>query len=157
MSDNDQQAQEEQRQFVIQRVYTKDISFETPNSPAVFTQEWKPDVNVALHTSTKELGNEHFEVVLTVTVTAKQGENTNFLAEVQQAGIFLMKNIPQNEMGPLVGIYCPNVLFPYAREVVSDLVARGSFPQLVLAPVNFEVLYKQQVERQQAQAAETAH
>jgi len=157
MSDNDQQAQEDQRHFVIQRVYTKDISFETPNSPAVFTQEWKPDVNVALHTSTKELGNEHFEVVLTVTVTAKQGENTNFLAEVQQAGIFLMKNIPQNEMGPLVGIYCPNVLFPYAREVVTDLVARGSFPQLVLAPVNFEALYKQQVERQQAQAAETAH
>lgn len=157
MSDNDQRAREDQRQFVIQRVYTKDISFETPNSPEVFTQEWKPDINVALHTSTKGLGNDHFEVVLSVTVTAKQGENTSFLAEVQQAGIFLMKNISQNETGPLLGSYCPNVLFPYAREAISDLVARGSFPQLVLAPVNFEALYQQQIERQKAQAAETAH
>jgi len=143
------------RQFAIQRVYTKDISFETPNSPQVFTGEWQPAINVQLNTAVQNLGNDHYELVLTVTVTAKQGDNTAFLAEVQQAGIFLISGLPEEEMGPMMGIFCPNILFPYAREVVTDLVARGSFPQLVLAPVNFEALYAQQV--QQAETAEQAH
>jgi preprotein translocase subunit SecB len=140
------------RQFAIQRIYTKDISFETPNSPHVFTAEWKPEVNVQLNTSVHDLGNDHYELVLTVTVTAKQGENTAFLAEVQQAGIFLISGLPEDEMGPMLGIFCPNMLFPYAREVVSDLVSRGSFPQLVLAPVNFEAIYANR-----GQAEEPAH
>ena len=142
------------RQFAIQRIYTKDISFETPNSPQVFTGEWQPSINVQLNTAAQDLGNDHVELVLTVTVTAKQGETTGFLAEVQQAGIFLIKGIPEEEMGPMLGIFCPNILFPYAREAVSDLVARGSFPQLVLAPVNFDALYAQQVQQKQTETDE---
>lgn len=142
------------RQFAIQRIYTKDISFETPNSPQVFTAEWKPSINVQLNTSVQELGEDHYELVLNVTVTAKQGEQTGFLVEVQQAGIFLVSGYPKEEMGPMMGIFCPNILFPYAREVVSDLVTRGSFPQLNLAPVNFEALYAQQLQR--AEAADPA-
>ncbi len=142
------------RQFAIQRIYTKDISFETPNSPQIFTGEWQPSINVQLNTAAQDLGNDHVELVLTVTVTAKQDDKVGFLAEIQQAGIFLMSGIPEEEMGPMLGIYCPNILFPYAREVVSDLVARGSFPQLVLAPVNFEALYTQQLQQGQ-EAPET--
>ena len=148
MTENGQQA----RQFNIQRIYTKDISFESPNSPEAFTQEWKPSINVNLATKTTQLNEDHFEVMLTVTVTASQDEKTSFLAEVQQAGIFQIAGIPNEEMGPMMGIFCPNILFPYAREVVSDLVSRGSFPQFVLALVNFEAIYAQQQAQQQAEA-----
>ncbi len=147
--------EETQRQFSIQRIYTKDISFETPNSPEIFMQEWKPQINVNLNNAVKDLGEGNIEVALTVTVTAKIEDKTAFLAEVTQAGIFLAQGIPEEEMGPLLGIYCPNTLFPYVREVVSDLVVRGSFPQFLLAPVNFEALYAQQVQ-QQKQAEESA-
>ncbi|BAO43283.1 protein-export chaperone SecB [Thiolapillus brandeum] len=147
--------EETQRQFSIQRIYTKDISFETPNSPEVFMQEWKPQINVNLNNAIKDLGEGNIEVALTVTVTAKIEDKTAFLAEVTQAGIFLAQGIPEEEMGPLLGIYCPNTLFPYVREVVSDLIVRGSFPQFLLAPVNFEALYAQQVQ-QQKQAEESA-
>ncbi|WP_456448566.1 protein-export chaperone SecB [Thiolapillus sp.] len=147
--------EETQRQFSIQRIYTKDISFETPNSPEIFMQEWKPQINVNLNNAVKDLGEGNIEVALTVTVTAKIEDKTAFLAEVTQAGIFLAQGIPEEEMGPLLGIYCPNTLFPYVREVVSDLIVRGSFPQFLLAPVNFEALYAQQVQ-QQKQAEESA-
>lgn len=151
MSEKDQAAaaNAEQRQFAIQRIYAKDISFEAPNTPAVFSGEWKPDINIQMNTASTQIADDHYELVLTVTVTAKQDDNTSFLAEVQQAGIFLMKNIPEQEMGPMLGIYCPNVLFPYAREAISDLITRGSFPQMLLAPVNFEALYAQQVQQRQ--------
>jgi preprotein translocase subunit SecB len=145
------------RQFAIQRIYTKDVSFEVPNAPQVFTAEWKPSINVQLNTSVQDLGEDHYELVLNVTVTAKQGDKTGFLAEVQQAGIFLISGIAEPEMGPMLGIFCPNILFPYAREAVSDLVNRGSFPQLNLAPVNFEALYAQQVQQQQAGAGDPSH
>jgi preprotein translocase subunit SecB len=145
------------RQFAIQRIYTKDVSFETPNAPQVFTTEWKPNINVQLNTSVQDLGENHYELVLNVTVTAKQGDKTGFLAEVQQAGIFLISGVPDAEMGPMLGIFCPNILFPYAREAVSDLVNRGSFPQLNLAPVNFEALYAQQVQQQQSNAGDQSH
>ena len=143
-----------ERVFSIQRIYTKDISFETPNSPEIFTLEWKPDINVNLNHEVKDLGENHLEVTLTVTVTAKLGDKTAFLAEAAQAGIFLVKGIPNEEMPPMLAIYCPNILFPYVREVISDLINRGSFPQFTLAPVNFEALYAQQIQ-QQKQAAET--
>lgn len=158
MSEKKAQPAAAERQFAIQRIYTKDISFEAPNAPAVFTQEWKPEINIQLNTATQPLGNDNYEAVLTVTVTAKQGGNTSFLAEVQQAGVFLIKGIPEPELHPMFGIYCPNILFPYAREVISDLVNRGSFPQLVLAPVNFEAAYAQQVQqRQQADTGQPPH
>lgn len=143
-----EEGQQPARQFNIQRIYTKDISFETPNSPEVFTQEWKPSINVNLATKTSQLNEDHYEVVLTVTVTASQDEKTCFLAEVQQAGIFQIAGIPDEEMGPMMGIFCPNILFPYSREVITDLVSRGSFPQFVLAPVNFEAIYAQQAQQQ---------
>lgn len=149
--------EEDKRQFSIQRIYTKDISFETPNSPHIFTAEWQPSLNVQLTTKAQDLGNNHYELVLNLTVTAKQEDKVGFLAEVQQAGIFLVAGLSQEEMGPMLGIVCPNILFPYAREVVSDLVNRGSFPQLVLAPVNFEALYAQQVQQQQAESGEKAN
>jgi preprotein translocase subunit SecB len=148
--------EDNQRQFSIQRLYTKDISFETPNSPQIFTDEWQPSLNVEITTKAQDLGNNHYELVLNLTVTAKQEDKVGFLAEIQQAGIFLIAGLNQEEMGPMLGIVCPNILFPYAREVVSDLVNRGSFPQLVLAPVNFEGLYAQQMQQQQAEADEKA-
>ena len=140
----------QERQFSIQRIYTKDISFETPNTPEIFMQEWKPQINVNLNNGVKDLGEGNLEVALTVTVTAKLEEKTAFLVEVTQAGIFLARGIPEEEMGPLLGVYCPNVLFPYIREAISDLITRGSFPQFLLAPVNFEALYAQQMQQQQA-------
>jgi preprotein translocase subunit SecB len=149
--------EENQRQFSIQRVYTKDISFETPNSPEIFMQEWKPEINVNLNNAVKDLGEGNIEVSLTVTVTAKIEERTAYLAEATQAGIFLARGIPEEEMGPMLGIYCPNVLFPYVREVLSDLINRGSFPQFLLAPVNFEALYAQQVQQQKQEADPAEH
>jgi len=149
---SEQAAQE--RQFAIQRIYTKDLSFESPNAPAVFMGEWKPEINVGLQTEINHLGNDSIEVVLTVNVEAKHGDNTAFLVEVQQAGIFLAKGFSEQELSPLLGIGAPNALFPYAREVVSDLVTRGSFPQFMLQPVNFEAMFAQQVAAQQ-QAAQT--
>ncbi len=139
----------QERQFTIQRIYTKDVSFETPNTPEIFMQEWRPQISVNINNAVQDLGEGNIEVSLTVTVTAKVGDKTAFLVEVTQAGIFLAKGIPEEEMGPLLGIYCPNVIFPYVREVVSDLVTRGSFPQFLLAPVNFEALYAQQMQQQQ--------
>ncbi|HFE48249.1 MAG TPA: protein-export chaperone SecB [Chromatiaceae bacterium] len=141
--------QQDNRQFAIQRVYVKDISFETPMGAEAFQVEWKPNINLNLNNAAKDLGNGFHEVILTVTVTAKIDDKTAFLAEVQQAGIFMVQNFPQEELAPMFAIYCPNVLFPYAREAISDLVNKGSFPQLLLAPVNFEALYAQQMQQQE--------
>ena len=131
------------REFALQRVYTKDISFETPNAPAVFQQEWKPETQVNLNTEVQKLADAVYEVVLTVTVTTKLGDQTAYLAEAKQAGIFTVAGFSEQEMGPMMGAYCPSQLFPYVREVISDLIAKGSFPQLVLQPVNFDALYAQ--------------
>ena len=149
--------QETERQFAIQRIYTKDISFETPNSPTVFTQEWKPEMKVGMNSAVNKLGDDMIEVTLTVTVTAKHGENTAFLAEVQQAGIFLAKGMSDEEMAPMLGIYCPSTLFPYAREAIGDLINRGSFPQFVLQPVNFEGIYAQRIQQQKQQEEAAEH
>ncbi len=140
---------QDNRQFAIQRIYLKDVSFEAPMGPEAFQVDWKPQINLNLNNAAKALEGGFHEVVLTVTVTAKLGDKTAFLAEVQQAGIFLVQNFPEEELAPMFAIYCPNVLFPYAREAISDLVTKGSFPQLVLQPVNFEALYAQQLQQQQ--------
>ena len=152
------QAAQEGPQFALQRVYVKDISFETPNSPHLFLEQWQPEISLNLNTRANELGEDHIEVTLVVTVTAKLQDKTAFLAEVHQAGIFSTKGIPQDKMGPVVGITCANILFPYARETVSDLVSRGSFPQLLLQPINFEAVYAQQAQQAQAaQSGDTPH
>ncbi len=142
-------AQEAQNQFAIQKIYIKDLSFETPNSPHIFMEKWEPEVNLQLSNSTQVLNEGTHEVTLTLTVTAKVKEKTAYLVEVQQAGIFSIQGFPEDQIGQLIGSYCPNTLFPYAREAVSDLVTRGGFPQLLLAPINFEALYRQHLEQAQ--------
>lgn len=128
-------------QFAIHKIYVKDLSFEAPNSPAIFRGEWRPQVDIQLHSEAKRVEPDLYEVVLTVTVTARLQERTAFLVEVHQAGIFGITGVPEGHLGPTLGSFCPNLLFPYARETVSDLVTRGGFPQFLLAPVNFDALY----------------
>lgn len=147
----EQDAEAEQKNFGIQKVYVKDMSFETPNSPAVFTMDWKPEINLELNTQSSKIADGVHEVVLSLTVTAKLGDNTAYLAEVQQAGIFSMQGFPEAELAPMIGAFCPGTLYPYARETVSDLVSRGGFPQLVLAPINFDALFAQQIQKLQEQ------
>ena len=140
----DNQAAGEQAQapqFNIQRIFTKDISFESPNAPAIFTKEWKPEIKLDIDTSTNKLDESVFEVVLSVTVTASLGEETAFLCEVQQAGIFAIGEMPAQNKAHMLGSYCPNPLFPYARETMSNLFNRGTFPPLNLAPVNFDAIF----------------
>jgi preprotein translocase subunit SecB len=141
----------EEKQFSIQKIYTKDISFETPAAPKIFTEKWEPAVEFNLGTNVESLDNNLYEVSLTVTVTVKTGDNTAYLVEACQAGIFSLNGFSEQEMGPMLGSFCPNILFPYAREVVSDLVAKGGFPQLLLAPVNFDALYAQHQQQAQQQ------
>ena len=148
----------EEKQFSIQKIYTKDISFETPNSPKIFTEKWEPTVDFNLGTNVDPIENALFEVSLSVTVTVKCAETTAYLVEVTQSGIFSLAGFSEQEMAPMVGSFCPNILFPYAREVVSDLVAKGGFPQLLLAPVNFDALYAQHVKQaQQAPGTNTVN
>jgi preprotein translocase subunit SecB len=149
--------QANQQQFSIQKIYLKDVSFESPNSPAVFTGEWKPEVNVQLNTEIKGLDNNMHEVTLSVTVTAKQQDKTAFLVEVKQAGLFQLAGFEQEQLGGMLGAYCPETLFPYAREAISDLVTKGGFPQLLLSPVNFNALYMQHQQQQAQAATDTAH
>lgn len=139
-------------EFNIRKIYVKDISFETPHSPSVFKTEWTPDADINLRTAVSQIDPGEYEVVLTITATVTVGERTAFLAEVQQAGIFSIVGLTQAELEAVVGAYCPAILYPYAREVVSDLVVRGGFPPFVLAPVNFDALYQ----HQRAQAAGAA-
>jgi preprotein translocase subunit SecB len=142
-------------QFGILRIYLKDVSFETPNSPVIFTQEFKPDVKLQVNTSVNELEDSLFEVVLNVTVTSQQGEKTAFLVEVQQAGIFQVQGFDAAQKSHMLGVYCPEALYPFAREAVSDLVVKGGFPQLLLAPVNFEAVYNQNRNQAGRRAAST--
>ena len=137
-----------QPQLALERIYVKDMSLEVPGAE-VFTREWNPELDINLSTSAEQLDESHQQVVLTVKKKKKNGNETAFIAEVHQAGIFLLQNIPEEQMGHLLGAYCPNVLFPYAREVISDIVTRGSFPQLLLAPVNFDQAYMQSQQQEQ--------
>lgn len=149
--------EQNQQQFAIQKIYLKDVSFESPNSPAVFQEaNWQPEINVQLNTEGKTIAEGVHEVVLTVTVTAKKDDKTAFLVEVKQAGVFQLVGFEQEQLGGMLGAYCPETLFPFAREAISDLVSKGGFPQLLLAPVNFNALYMQH-QQQQAQQAEQAH
>jgi preprotein translocase subunit SecB len=143
-------------QLAIQKLYVKDASFEAPNTPQIFTGEWKPSMDVKLENRATPLGSNHHEVVLTVTATVQVEDKTAYLAEVQQAGIFTIQGLPPQQLNVALATVCPNILFPFAREAVCDLVTRGGFPQLLLAPVNFDALYAQQMQQQQA-AQETTH
>jgi preprotein translocase subunit SecB len=143
-------------QFSIEKLYVKDASLEIPNAPQIFLEREAPKVDIQLHHESKQVEPDIYETVLTVTVTASVNEKTMFLAEVGQAGIFVCKNIPQQDLAGILAIATPNILYPYVREVVSDLISRGGFPPVILNPVNFEALAQQQAQFQAEQAAQGA-
>lgn len=144
--DNNAAAQEQAAQpgFAIEKLYIKDASIEVPNAPAIFTERTAPQINVELGNSANKLEDGVFEVAIKVTVTAKVEDNTAFLVEVTQAGVFAIRNIPDENLEMVLAITCPNILFPYAREAVSDMVTRAGFMPVLLNPINFEALYAQQ-------------
>ena len=147
----------EQAQFSLQRIYTKDVSFESPATPAIFRNNWQPSVNVDLNTKAARIDEQgNHEVMLTITVVAKAEEDTAFLVEVQQAGIFMVQGIEGEALRQVLATVGPNILFPYAREAIDALVIKGGFPALHLSPVNFDALYRQAVAQQAQQAAEGA-
>lgn len=150
-------AEQQDAEFRIQRIYLKDVSFESPGAPEVFTTEWQPKMGVQLNNAARRMGEGNdFEVEITVTVTAEQDEKTVYLAEVKQAGIFTVSGISDEEREHLLGAYCPNVLFPYARETISSLVQKGSFPAFQLQPINFEALFQQAKARRDQESQEGA-
>lgn len=136
-------------QFMIQRIYLKDSSFEAPNTPAIFQEEWHPELTLELNFAHNELEKSVYEVELTVTATVKNKETFAFVAEVKQAGVFTISGVGKEQLDHLLGSFCPNVLFPYAREVITSHVIHGSFPQLILAPINFDALYLQKLQDKQ--------
>ncbi|MGB5277430.1 MAG: protein-export chaperone SecB [Gammaproteobacteria bacterium] len=147
-----------QQQFAIQKIYLKDVSFESPNAPAVFTEgEWKPEVNIQLNSSNKSLGQDTYEVDLKITVTTKHSDKTAFLVELTQSGIFTVAGFAQENLKGMLAAFCPETLFPFAREAIAELVGKGGFPPLLLSPVNFNALYLQQTQQQQAAVQDTAH
>ena len=132
--------------FSIEKIYLKDVSFESPAAPAVFTDDWSPEINVDLNSTGKSIDNNIFEVELSITVTAKNKDKTGFLVEIKQCGIFSISGMDEANLNGMLGSFCPNILFPYAREAISDLVSKGGFPQLLLAPVNFDAIYAQHLQ-----------
>ena len=142
--------QNNQPVFSIEKVYVKDLSLEIPNAPQVFLEREAPQVDIQLHNNSTGIEEGVYQTVLTVTVTAKVGDKTLFLVEASQAGIFVARNIPPGELEAVLGIACPNILFPYVREVISETVVRGGFPPVMLSPVNFEAIYQAQRDPQPA-------
>jgi len=148
--------EQEAPSFAIEKLYVKDLSLEVPNAPEVFLERETPEVGIQLQTGVKRLAEGAYEVTLTVTVTAKIGEKTLFLVEAGQAGIFRVQNVPEENLEPLLSIACPNILFPYAREVVSESITRAGFAPVLLQPVNFEALYAARAQQEKEAAATAA-
>ena len=144
---------QEEAQFVLQRIYVKDMSFESPKAPDSFLQQFKPRINLELNSSHRSIDEENFEVTLSVTVTANnEADEVIYLVEVQQAGVFMISGMEDEGRTQTLGSYCPSVLFPYARETIDNLVSKGSFPPLMLAPVNFDAVYAQAKAQAEAQS-----
>ena len=145
----------QEQQFSIQKLYIKDVSFESPNAPTVFTDgDWQPEVNIQLNSSNQAIGKDTYEVDLKLTVTAKQNKKTAFLVEVTQSGVFMIAGFEPENLKGMLGAFCPETMFPFVREAIAELVSKGGFPPLLLAPVNFNALYMQQVQQHQAAAAQ---
>ena len=142
--------QQPQAMFQIEKVYVKDVSLEIPNAPQAFMQQAQPQLEVRIDSAAAPFAEGYFEASVSATVTAKVDDKTLFLAEVVQAGIFQMRNVAPDDLKPLLGIACPTILFPYLRETISDLVVRGGFPPVLLAPVSFEALYVQRLQQEQS-------
>lgn len=147
------EAQNQQPMFSIEKLYVKDVSLEIPSAPQVFLEREAPQVDIQLHHNSQRVDEGIYQTVLTVTVTAKVGEKVLFLVEAGQAGIFQVRNIVGQELDAVLGMACPNILFPYVREVISDLTVRAGFPPVVLSPVNFEAIYQAQLQQQGQQPA----
>ena len=152
---------EQERQVAIQKIYTKDFSFESPRAPLVFTKtDWQPKTDLNIRSSHADLGDGNHEVVLALTVETKHEDQTLFLVEVHQAGIFVIEGYEGEQLELLIGSFCPNILFPYARETISSAVAKGGFPEFHLQPINFDALFAQtkaaQLKQQQEAAGEAA-
>ena len=150
-------SEEQQATFSIEKIYVKDLSVESPNSPQAFLQPESPEVEVQLQTAANAVTEGLYEVVLTVTVTARIDGKTLFLVEAAQAGLFQIRGIPEGDLEPILATACPNILFPYARETISDTVNRAGFPPVILAPVNFDALYQQRTQAQEESRIEIAH
>ncbi|MEN8108806.1 MAG: protein-export chaperone SecB [Pseudomonadota bacterium] len=149
------QNDEDQKIIGIQKIYMKDVSFETPNSPEIFTLEWQPTLSIDVDSNAAALKDDLYEVVLSLTATVKVDDKVAFLVEVQQAGIFLMQGVKPAELQQMHNVFCLRTLYPYAASTVADLVTKGGFPQLVPQPMNFRAMYQQRMEAaRQAQAAE---
>ena len=150
---------EQEKQIAIQKIYTKDVSFESPQAPDIFKGgDWKPQTNLNLRSAHNELEGTAHEVVLTITVEAKEDDKTLFLVELHEAGMFEIAGYEGEELAAIVGSFCPNILFPYARESISGMIQRGGFPEFVLQPINFDALYMQSKQQQaegEATPAET--
>lgn len=144
--------QDLQPAFSIEKIYVKDLSLEIPHAPAIFLEREQPEIDLQLATAGQALEDGVFEAVITVTVTAKLGEKVMFLVEAAQAGIFQIRNVPEEEISGILAVACPNILFPYVRETVSDVVNRAGFPPVLLSPINFEALYAQQMAEQSGNA-----
>ena len=144
-------SEQETPSFTIEKLYVKDLSLEVPNAPAIYLEHGTPEISLQLQTNAKKVGDDVFEVLLTATVTAKLGEKNMFLVEVGQTGLFHIRHVPEENLEPLLAIACPNILFPYAREIVSDSVSRAGFAPVVLQPVNFEALYMARLQQEQEQ------
>lgn len=154
-ADANTRASNAQQQFIIQKVYIKDASLEMPHAPEIFRAEWRPQANVDLNTEHRLLNESAYEVIITTTVTTKLDDKTAYLCEVHTAGIFTIAGFDSQTLDGLLGSYCPTILFPYAREAISDFTSRAGFPAMILAPVNFDVLYAQKLaDQQQVQASE---
>ncbi|EAW32983.1 protein-export protein SecB [marine gamma proteobacterium HTCC2143] len=151
--------EEVQQQFGVQRIFVKDASFESPMGLAVFGRPWQPKVNVDMNTKSEKVSDDSFEVVLTVTVTANLEEEAALLIEVQQAGVFLIKGLEQENLRQALGIMAPSLLFPYLRETIDSLAVKGGFPPISLQPINFEALYRQAAQQaaQQQQGSESVN
>jgi preprotein translocase subunit SecB len=150
-----QEPEQPQQQFVMQRIYAKDLSFESPSTPSIFKKQWQPKVNVELNTKSDKIDDQNnYEVVLTITITSKVEEETAFLIEVQQAGIFFITGFEGEDLRRILGTAAPNILFPYARENIDSVCVKGGFPPVMLAPVNFDALFQQALAQSKNQAAE---
>ena len=140
--------------FTVEKIYVKDVSFESPNSPTIFNENVQPDLQLNLNQKVQRLSENAFEVVLGVTLTCKAGDKTAYVAEVEQAGVFGLIGLEPQAIDVLLGTQCPNILFPYVRQIVGELIQAGGFPPFLLQPINFDALYAETLRQRQAQQAE---
>lgn len=145
------------KQLLLQKIYVKDLSFESPRAPDCFSENLNPETQLNIRSNARQVGPDNHEVTLTLNVEAKADDKTLFICELQQAGVFLIKGYSEQEQRMLVGSFCPSTLYPFAREVIADMVSRGGFPQLLLQPINFDALYAQALQQGQSTSSATVN